>query len=706
MDEKWRKIGTGLLIVFGLAGAVEFAHPRLEWRVKILAQKARGEIAGATWAEVLKEVTPGLDSRHRTRDLLEGDVFGKENPYDTPADREIGERIFRHKCAGCHGVEGRGLVGSDLTRGPYRTGADNRAIFWTIQNGIANTVMPSFDMSEDSIWRLVAHVQSLMTGGDPSEEPAELTAPAPSVSFERLRDASTEPQNWLLYGGDYASRRFSELNEITPSNVEDLELAWTRQLVTPVPRVEANPLVAGGIMYVSEPPSNVLALDAVTGEVLWKYRRSVADDVPACCGRVNRGVALLGDRVFIGTLDAHLVALDARSGAVEWEAEVARPDSGYTVTGAPLAVKDLVVVGIAGGEYGIRGFLDAYDANTGERVWRFHTIPGPGEPGAESWEGDSWKTGGGPTWMIGSFDPELDLLYWGIGNPAPPWNDEGRAGANLYTNSVVALDPQDGNLEWHFQFTPHGVHDWDATQVPVLVDRTFAREERRLMLWANRNAFFYVLDRETGEFLNAAEFAKQTWAARIDSNGQPVRLPNTAPSPQGTLVSPAGHGATNWWPPAYSPLTRLLYVPTIPESSTVYYSGEDEYESGEMFLGSAISQPVEKFPEKAIRALDPQSGRVVWEHRFDPMSRSELPADAPPYATHSMGGPVVTAGGVVFAGADDEFVALDADDGEELWSKPVGGQIVAPTVTYLAGRRQHVTVAAGRTLFTFRLRSE
>lgn len=703
---------TRRIVVIGLAalavggGGLHFLYPGIQWRVELLAQKAGSGITGATWGEVVQEVTPGLDSRHSTQDLLDGSVSRKANPYDSRADRKIGRKIFIEKCAGCHGPGGRGGVGSDLTRGPYRTGAGNWTLFRTIQDGISNTAMPAFDMSEDSIWRVVAHVRSLMVGGDESGEEVRPTAPAPSVSYERLRSSSAEPENWLLYGGGYSSRRFSGLSEITAATVDDLELAWTRQLSGRSDRVESTPLIADGVMYLSEPPSNVLALDAATGEVLWKYRRRIPENVSVCCGRVNRGVALLGDRVFIGTLDAHLVALDARTGEVEWESEVAKPDSGYSITGAPLALEDLVVVGISGGEYGIRGFLDAYSPDDGERVWRFHAIPSPGSEGADTWAGDSWKTGGGATWMTGSYDPELDLLYWGVGNPAPPWNGDRRAGDNLFTNSVVALDPDRGRLQWHFQFTPHGVHDWDATQAPVLVDQEFEGERRQLMLWANRNAFFYVLDRKTGEFLQATEFAKQTWAARINSTGRPVRLPNTAPSPQGTLLSPAGYGATNWWPPAYSHLADLLYVPTVPGSATIYYTGEDEYESGEVFLGSAISRPVEEIPEKSIRALDPESGDVVWEYRFDPVAEASVPEGTPPYAVHSVGGPVATAGGVVFAGAGEEFVALDAEDGEELWSKQLGGLIVAPAVSYSAGGNQHIAVTAGRTVFAFRLRSE
>jgi alcohol dehydrogenase (cytochrome c) len=288
-------------------------------------------------------------------------------------------------------------------------------------------------------------------------------------SYDRLLKAQGEPQNWLTYSGSYRSWRYSSLNQIDRANAQTLKLAWVAQLPT-AHRVETTPLVVDGIMYLTGPESDVIALDAASGRPFWHYRKPLPSKINVCCDTVNRGVAVLGDRVFVGTLDAHLVALSAKTGNVLWDVEVADYKSGYSITGAPLAVKNMIVTGVGGGEYGIRGFLDAYDAKTGSRCWRFNTIPAPGEKGAESWSGDSWKQGGAPTWLTGSYDPESNLIIWGTGNPAPDWNADVRPGDNLYCDSAIALDADTGKLKWHFQFVPHDSHDWDAEQVPVLVD--------------------------------------------------------------------------------------------------------------------------------------------------------------------------------------------------------------------------------------------
>ena len=383
-----------------------------------------------------------------------------------------------------------------------------------------------------------------------------LSLPA-QVSYQRLLRAEQDPGNWLTYSASYRSHRFSRLNQINRDNVKNLRLNWVFQFRS-LDKVETTPLVVDGIMYVTQPPNDVFALDIRTGRPFWSYKHNLPEKVNVCCGRVNRGLAILGDRLYMGTLDSHLIALDAKTGALIWDVEVADYRAGYSITVAPLAVKDKVIVGIAGGEFGIRGFLDAYDAKTGKRVWRFYTVPGPGEPGNETWEGESWKTGGAPTWVTGSFDPELNLIYWGTGNPGPDYNGEVRKGDNLYSDCVIALDADTGKLKWYFQFTPHDVHDWDATQIPVLVDAEFRGHQRKLMLWANRNAFFYLLDRETGEFLLAKAFARQTWAERIDEKGRPVRKPKTSPTSEGTLVHPAVEGGTNWYSPSYSPHHRTV----------------------------------------------------------------------------------------------------------------------------------------------------
>ena len=514
-----------------------------------------------------------------------------------------------------------------------------------------------------------------------------------AVSSEQLLNAANTPGNWLTYSGQYNSQRFSRLDQIHAGTVGNLRLKWVRQF--PITELlETTPLIVDGVMYLTLPENKVWALDARTGLPFWKTSHRLPKQLAVCCGKVNRGLGVLGETLFMGTLDAQLLAIDARSGNVRWTSRVGDPKEGHSITGAPLVVKDMVITGIAGGEYGIRGFLDAYDAKTGKRRWRTHTIPGPGEPGHETWEGDSWKIGGAPTWMTGSYDPELNLLYWGVGNPGPDWNGEVRKGDNLYSDCVLAINPDNGKIKWHFQFTPHDVHDWDATQIPVLIDANYEGKPRKLLVWANRNAFYYVLDRETGEFLRATAFAKQTWAKSINAQGRPIRVPGRLPTKEGNLVYPDIGGAANWWSPTFSPQTGLFYQMAFDGAST-YYLGEDpEYVKGKPYLGGFGS--VNEFDEfvktnyvSAVRALDPTTGKRVWQYEVQAKSTSGL---------------ISTAGNLVFGGSKGgNFFALNAQTGKELWRVDIGGRVHAAPVTYSVRGRQYVTIAAGSAIFTFGL---
>ncbi len=508
------------------------------------------------------------------------------------------------------------------------------------------------------------------------------------VTFERLLRSANEPGNWLTYSGNYQGWRFSALDQITQNNADKLKLKWVYQMST-THTVETTPLVADGVMYISQPPSDVIALDAETGQPFWHYRRTLPAKINVCCGQVNRGVALLGDRVFVGTVDAHLVALDAKTGDVLWDVPVADYRTGHSITVAPLAVKDMIVCGISGGEYGIRGFLDAYDPKSGKRKWRFWTIPEPGQPGSESWQGDAWKTGGGPTWVTGSFDAEQNLIIWGTGNPSPDWNGDKRPGDNLYSDSAIALDADTGKLKWHFQFVPHDVHDWDAVQVPVLVDGDWLGKPKKLVYWAHRGGFYYVLDRENGKFLTGKAFATQTWAKGLDDKGRPIRLPNIDPSPEGTYIWPGVQGATNWYSPSYNPATKLFYLAAW-ENRSVYRKGEQEYSPGNRFIGSV---PMIDLPEElghgAIRALNPKTGEKVWEY---------------PLHTKPWAGVLSTAGKLVFGGSDEGYLfALNAETGKEVWRINTGGAIRANPISYLSQGKQLITIAAGRSVFTFEL---
>jgi alcohol dehydrogenase (cytochrome c) len=512
----------------------------------------------------------------------------------------------------------------------------------------------------------------------------ELTAQVP---FDRILKAGAEPQNWLTYSGNYQAHRYSPLNQITAANVHRLRPAWVYQ--TQQGSTETSPIAVDGVLYVTEPPTIVTALDARTGRALWSYERNLPKDLRTIgFGRVNRGVAVLGDTIFVGTLDAHLVALDRRSGGVRWDVEVADYHVGHCITLAPLALKDKVITGISGGEAGVRGFIDAYDAATGKRAWRFWTIPAPGEPGHETWSGDAWKTGGGTTWVTGSYDPELNLVYWGIGNPAPDWNGDSRPGDNLYTCSVVALDADQGVLRWHFQFTPHDDHDWDATEIPVLVDAVVRGRARKLLAMANRNAFYYLLDRATGEFVLGVPYAKQTWAKGLDDRGRPIVLPNVSPSAEGTLVWPSLQGATNWFSPSYSPVTKTLYVP-VREMGSYYFKTKAEYKPGTFFAGGGERTLPRDQLWGAIRALDVATGKQRWEFKLH---------------SPSWAGVLSTAGGVVFGGsAEGNFYALDASDGRPLWDFQTGGAIAANPISFSVDGAQYVLIAAGNCIFAFRL---
>ena len=511
------------------------------------------------------------------------------------------------------------------------------------------------------------------------------------VTWERLVNAESEPENWMMYSGTLDSQRYSRLDQINTGNVTELEMKWSYQIPV-IDRAETVPTVVDGIMFITEAPSNLTAVDARTGRVYWRYDHELPEDLRICCGRNNRGVAILGETLFMSTLDAHLVAIDARTGNVLWDVEVADYEAGYSKTAAPLIVKDKVVTGIAGGEFGIRGFIDAYDPVTGELEWRTYAIPGPGEPGNDSWSGDSWKTGGAATWITGSYDPDLNLIYWGTGNPGPDWNGDVRLGDNLYSDSALALNGDTGEIAWHFQFTPHDVHDYDSIQVPILADIEYQGSTRKVMMWANRNAFFYTIDRETGEFLEGEAYATQTWAQGLDLNGRPIPTPGMAPTYEGILVSPPIVGATNWYSPAYSQQTGLFYVTSF-DGEQEFFKRDEDYEEGERFTGGGgrYNQPMDAF-HSSIRAINPATAQIEWEFPIMPRSSAGI---------------TTTAGGIVFTGsADGYFFALDAASGEELWHISLGARVHAAPMTYAIDGQQFVTIASGNVVYTFGLKED
>jgi alcohol dehydrogenase (cytochrome c) len=495
----------------------------------------------------------------------------------------------------------------------------------------------------------------------------------PAVTFDRILHADREPANWLTYSGDLSGRRHTLLKQIAPQNVTKLQLAWLWQFHPKLRgRNEATPIVADGVLYTIEPPNDVVAIEAATGRVLWTFSYSPSTKAVAGGGggRPNRGLAILGDKVFLGTLDAHLLAINAYTGKLVWNTTVADAEDPtcaggmcYVITHAPLVVKDKIVVGVAGSEGPVRGFIGAFDASTGKEVWRFNTVPSEREPGTETWSGSTWKTGGAGVWNTGAYDADLNLTYWGTGNPYPVADGEARAGDNLYSDCVVALDADSGKLKWFYQFTPHDTKDWDAAQVPVLVDLEWHGAPRKLMLWANRNGLIYALDRSTGEFLFGKPFVEVNWMDGFDAKGRPIRTSSN----DGIHVRP-DIGGTNWYPPSFSPSNGLFYIPAAEESQAY----------------------------GAIRALDPLTGKITWEFKRNQASFTS--------------GVLSTASGLIFTGVSGGratggyFYALDARTGHLLWQIGLPSNILSGPMSYSVEGTQYVAVVAGDTLFTFALR--
>jgi alcohol dehydrogenase (cytochrome c) len=705
-------LALGLLVLLFLFLTVSVGGARR--RAHLLWLRATGGLPDVSWGDVVAMMPPrsGYDVEGLLN--LRNPYAAIENPLHNSWDVAAGQTAFRSSCAPCHGRDAQGGAGPDLTTEQYRHGASDWALYRTIMRGVPGTAMQAHPLPRTTIWQLVAYLRSVRQGvrsnlqagvavpdvsiAELDRNPLHRTAPAPAlppvapaVTAELLRNAGASPANWLTYSGTFNGHRRSGLEEITRGNASRLKPKWVFPLPSGRSKSETSPIVVGSTMFVTSPTAEVHALDVRTGALLWSYTaRTLPDDLKLCCGLHNRGVAVLGHSLFLGTLDAHLIALDARTGAVQWETEVADYHDGYSITAAPLVVEDRVIIGVAGGEFGIRGFVDAYDARTGHRLWRFYTVPAPGEPGHETWGGDSWKAGGAPTWMTGTYDPDLKLLYWGVGNPGPNYQGDVRPGDNLYANSVLALDVTTGQLRWHFQFTPHDEHDWDATQTPILADLMFGGQHRKLLLEANRNGFYYVLDRQTGAFLMARPFVHQTWTDGLDAAGRPKVRPDSRPSPRGSMVYPGDAGGTNWWAPSFDPSGQVLYVQVRERAGIFFNTPDPKPDPDGWYMGSIGQSPLDLPNYLAVRALDASTGSLLWEYRPEGGN-----VDA------GVGGLLSTAGGLVFGGCNSTFFALSAKTGKELWKMQLGGAIWAAPVSYLADGVQQVTVAAGDRLITF-----
>jgi alcohol dehydrogenase (cytochrome c) len=511
---------------------------------------------------------------------------------------------------------------------------------------------------------------------------------AVDVTTEAL-NARPVAANWLSYNGDYTGQRFSSLDQINTQNVSQLRVQWVFH-TSSSNDMEVTPVVVDGLMLATA-ANDVYALDAQTGRLVWHYSRPISEGlIDDAAQHHNRGVGVWKSRVYSQTDNAHLLCLDSRSGNLLWDVAYAEGNHNYGATSAPLVVKDKVIVGTSGGDDGVRGFVAAFDAATGKLAWKFWTIPGPGEPGSESWPGDLYKRGGGTTWMPGTFDPELNTIYWGTSNPAPDFDGSVRPGDDLYTDCVLALDPDNGKLKWYFQFTPHDLYDYDATETPVLIDTTYRGAPQKLWVQANRNGFFYVLDRTNGKFLSAVPFVKKlNWASGIDPQGRPIRT-GVQPSEHGTRICPAFNGATNWFSPAYHPSTRLFYF-LADEDCSIYSLKPQKFTEGQTYYSTGVSHSSTDEKQKSLLAFDLEGQQPAWRY-------------VQAGSGHSSAGVMATAGGLVFFGDNSQsFEAVDAATGKPLWHFNTGQTLHASPMSFAVRGKQYVAIAAGSDLFTFAL---
>jgi len=634
--------------------------------------------------------------------------------FMNPQTADSGRPVFENRCGGCHGADGTGgeLGPAIVTRLASRNDQELAAL---ITSGIPGRGMPAFNLSSREMSDLVAFLRRLRPGRRGSapvhkriettkgetldglvvgESSLDLQLRTDDGRIHLLRPAGnkfrpvTSEVNWPTCNGDPGGNRYSTLSQIDKSNVRRLAPKWVFNFPNTA-RMETTPVVVDGLMYVSA-ANECYALDAGTGREVWHFQRPRTRGLLGnAAGGFNRGVTVSGERLFMVTDHAHIIALNRFSGEQLWDTEMADWHQNYNATSAPLMAGNLVVSGTAGGDEGARGFVAAFDQASGKEAWRFWTVPRPGEPGSETWKGDEIEHPGSVTWMTGSYDSGTGLLYWPTGNPGNDLNGDRRGGDNLYSSCILALDAKTGRLKWYYQFTPHNVWDYDATQPSVLVDAAWKGRPRKLMLHADRNGFFYVLDRTNGELLLAKPFVKKlTWAREVGSDGRPVTNPNQEPTVQGNKICPALEGATNWFSTAYHPATGLYYVQAL-ESCVIFLKRELQWAAGRGYMGGT-TRPVPDEPgQKILRAIDIQTGEIRWE----------LPQTGP---ANSWGGVLATAGGIVLFGEDGGlFTAADASTGARLWQYPIGQVWKASPMTYVFDGKQHVAVAAGSNLISF-----
>jgi alcohol dehydrogenase (cytochrome c) len=650
----------------------------------------------------------------------------------TPPDR--GARQYAVTCAGCHGADGSGSIkGPAIAKQASSIARSDEDLIRIVRDGVPGKGMPGLKMiGDENIQAVVRYLRVLQGVSGGSVQGAGVTDRDATASAGRaatngsaasardeagVRGASGAgmvtgsvalagvvafdvqqsdlnqkevKENWVSYNGDYSGRRYSAMDEVTPQNVRRLKARWSFR-TTGAGVMEVTPVVVAGVMFVTR-SNDAWAVDAMTGELLWHHGRAVSDGlIDDASGHINRGVAVLGSRVYMETDNAHLLCLNARTGELEWDVAYATGNKNYGATSAPLIVKDKVLVGTSGGDDGVRGFVAAYDAQTGKEAWRFWTIPAPGEKGSESWPGDMYLHGGGTTWMPGTYDAELNTIYWGTGNPSPDFDGSVRPGDDLYTSSLVALDPDTGRLKWYFQFSPHNLYDYDAVQTPVLVDADFRGKPRKLVVTANRNGFLYILDRTDGTYLFSKQFsAGENWAKGIDEMGRPISN-GLVPDEKGVTVCPGYSGATNWYSPSYDPATKMFYFRSL-EACSLFKAKTEKFEEGQEYYSTGAERPLGNHPEASyLNAFDLDTLDFAW--------RNVLAGDG-----EAVAGAMSTAGGLVAFGNDaKQFEMDDARTGKKLWSFDLGTAMHASPMSYGISGRQYFAIAAGDDVIAFSL---
>lgn len=647
------------------------------------------------------------------------------------AGQDSGARQYAATCAGCHGLDGSGSAkGAAIATIPRVIALSDDDLIRIVRDGVPGKGMPgSKQLGDEKIQAVVRYLRKLQsttgtaaaTNSDANPTEAKASGDVNAVVVTEAH-AAQEPvkvatgkavesasrgvnqidvqqsqlnqkeiwENWVSYNGDYTGRRFSSMAEVTPVNVSHLKAAWVFH-TSNAGVMEVTPVVVSGVMLVTR-SNDAYALDAKTGKQLWHHVRAVSDGlIDDASGHINRGVAVLGKRVYMETDNAHLLCLDARTGELIWDVAYATGNRNYGATSAPLIVKDKVLVGTSGGDDGVRGFVAAYDAQTGKEAWRFWTIPGPGEHGSQSWPGDLYLHGGGTTWMPGTYDADLNTIYWGTSNPCPDFDGSVRPGDDLYTSSLLALDPDTGKLKWYFQFNPHDLYDYDSVQTPVLVNATFGGQPRKLVVTANRNGFLYILDRTDGTYLYSKQFSpSQNWAKGIDDKGRPISN-NLIPDEKGVIVCPGYSGATNWYSPSYDPDTNMFYFRSL-EACSLFKGKTEPFAEGSGYYSTGAERAPGNTPNAGyLNAFDLNTLEFAW--------RSPLAGDG-----QAVAGVMSTKGGLVAFGNDArQFEIDDAHTGKKLWTFDLPQPMHASPMSYGISGKQYFAVAAGDDVIAFAL---